>query len=55
MVHHPHPLGKSDKFAKRNPHESICMACYATVRAQTGENLAEAEKRHGAECVERKQ
>jgi hypothetical protein len=39
-------------FTKRTPKESICMRCFATVRAADEESLCEAEERHGKECAE---
>ena len=43
-------LRKSSQFTARTPCESICMTCYATVRASTSEILPSEQQRHLAEC-----
>jgi hypothetical protein len=43
-------LQKVARFTDRSPHESICMTCYATVRAAHSEDLQAAQHRHANEC-----
>jgi hypothetical protein len=40
---------KYSAFTQRSPQESICMICYATVRAED-ESLKAAQERHLKEC-----
>ena len=41
---------RSDEFTSRSAHESICMTCYATIRAMRTENLEAAQQRHASDC-----
>ena len=43
-------LSPQPQFTDRTPHESICMTCYATVRAAHTEHLEDAQSRHANEC-----
>jgi hypothetical protein len=38
------------RFTDRTPYESICMTCFATVRAAHSESLEACQRRHASEC-----
>jgi hypothetical protein len=38
-------------FERRTPTESICLECFATVRANRSVSLEEAEQAHLSECT----
>jgi hypothetical protein len=50
MSSSPQPA-KSREFTDRTPGESICMTCYATVRAPNTESLQTEQQRHKGECT----
>jgi hypothetical protein len=49
MASAPNP-DKSAQFTAMNASESICMRCYATIRAIEEVDLEEAQQRHLKEC-----
>jgi hypothetical protein len=51
---HTQPAKPEPEFTRRSKTESICMRCFATVRAKRPEFLDREERLHAATCKQRR-